>query len=73
MTCKECGCTTGGGQYCYEHAPFVVTPLKDGTCYVDRNGQRTHVLSVDTVINAVVTNRNHDEQTHTADHENAGG
>ena len=41
--CKECGCTTGGGSYCFEHAPYTVWPLKDGSWYEDRSGQRRRV------------------------------
>lgn len=41
--CNECSCQTGGGEYCYRHKPYLVTPLKDGSFYVDRNG-RQHVL-----------------------------
>lgn len=37
-TCRECGCTTGGGDYCYEHKPYMVEPLKDGSYRVYRNG-----------------------------------
>jgi hypothetical protein len=36
--CKECGCQTGGGDYCYQHKPYTVTPLKDGSFRVDRFG-----------------------------------
>jgi len=39
-TCKECGCQTGGGDYCYEHAPYMVYPLKDGSFRSTRNGVR---------------------------------
>ena len=42
MNCKECGCTTGGGDYCFEHSPRTIWPLKDGSWYEDKNGQRTH-------------------------------
>jgi hypothetical protein len=42
-TCQECCCQTGGGDYCYEHAPYTVWPLKDGTRRELRNGQTTHV------------------------------
>jgi hypothetical protein len=38
--CKECGCQTGGGEYCYEHKPYTVSPLKDGTFRVDRFGMQ---------------------------------
>lgn len=38
--CKECGCETGGGEYCYQHAPYLVRPLKDGSFYSDRNGRK---------------------------------
>jgi hypothetical protein len=41
--CKECHCKTGGGNYCYEHAPYTVWPKADGTFIVDRNG-RKHVF-----------------------------
>ena len=41
-TCKECGCTTGGGEYCYRHAPYTVHPLKDGSFRSTRNGL-THI------------------------------
>jgi hypothetical protein len=41
--CQECGCTTGGGTFCYQHAPYTVYPLKDGTFLRDRNGQRDHL------------------------------
>lgn len=37
-TCKECGCTTGGAEYCFEHKPYTVTPLKDGSYRVNRHG-----------------------------------
>lgn len=43
--CKECNCQTGGGEYCYEHAPYMVWPLKDGSFRSDRNG-RHHVWLV---------------------------
>lgn len=36
--CKECGCTTGGGEYCFQHAPYTVFPLKDGTFRSNRHG-----------------------------------
>jgi hypothetical protein len=36
--CRECGCRTGGGDYCYQHAPYTVWPLKDGSFRSDRNG-----------------------------------
>ena len=38
--CRECGVTTGGGEFCYQHAPYTVWPLKDGTFRVDRNGRK---------------------------------
>jgi hypothetical protein len=44
--CKECGCTTGGGEYCYRHAPYMVWPKADGSFLSDRNG-RKHVSSFD--------------------------
>lgn len=37
-TCKECGCRTGGGDYCFAHKPYMVYPLKDGSFRVHRNG-----------------------------------
>lgn len=40
MNCKECGCQTGGGEFCYQHAPYMVYPQKDGSFIVDRNGRR---------------------------------
>ena len=40
--CKVCHCTTGGGEFCYEHAPYMVYPQADGSFLVDRNG-RKHV------------------------------
>lgn len=42
-TCKECGCFTGGADYCYLHAPYTVRPLKDGTFMVDKGGSRLRV------------------------------
>jgi hypothetical protein len=42
--CRECECTTGGGEYCYEHAPYTVWPLKNGTFRYDRNGMKHVVL-----------------------------
>lgn len=36
--CQECGCTTGGGDYCWQHRPYTVYPLKDGTWRETRNG-----------------------------------
>ncbi len=41
--CQTCGVKTSGGSYCFSHRPYMVTPLKDGSFYVDRNGQRTRV------------------------------
>jgi len=41
-TCRECGVTTGGGEFCYQHAPYFVWPLKDGSFRSDRNGM-THI------------------------------
>jgi hypothetical protein len=38
--CKECHCKTGGGNYCYEHAPYTVWPKVDGSFHVDRNGRK---------------------------------
>ncbi len=39
--CTECGCTTGGGDYCFAHAPYTVWPLKDGSWRtVGSNGTR---------------------------------
>lgn len=38
--CKECGCTTGGGTFCYEHAPYMVYPKADGSFISDRNGRK---------------------------------
>jgi hypothetical protein len=38
-TCQECGCQTGGGQYCYEHVPYMVWPKKDGSFLSDRGGR----------------------------------
>jgi hypothetical protein len=44
-TCKECGCRTGGGEFCYEHAPYTVIPRKDGSFRSDRNGLHGIFLS----------------------------
>lgn len=41
--CQICKCTTGGGLFCYEHAPYIVHPQVDGTFIIDRNGQRSRV------------------------------
>jgi hypothetical protein len=41
-TCRECGTTTGGGEYCWQHAPYTVYPLRDGSFRETRNGL-THV------------------------------
>jgi hypothetical protein len=38
--CRECGVTTGGGDFCYEHAPYMVYPQKDGSFISDRNGRK---------------------------------
>lgn len=38
MTCKECGCTTGGAEHCYAHAPYTVQPLRDGSFRSYRHG-----------------------------------
>lgn len=38
--CKECGCRTGGGEYCFNHAPYTVYPLKDGSFRSTRHGLR---------------------------------
>jgi hypothetical protein len=40
MTCKECGCTTGGAEFCFEHAPYMVYPKADGSFISDRNGRK---------------------------------
>lgn len=37
--CRVCNCQTGGGEYCYEHAPYVVYPQKDGSFLSDRGGR----------------------------------
>ena len=37
--CKECGCRTGGGEFCYNHAPYMVYPKADGSFLSDRNGR----------------------------------
>ncbi len=39
-TCGECGVRTGGGAYCYQHAPYTVWPLKDGSFRSDRGGMK---------------------------------
>jgi len=36
--CKECGVMTGGGEFCYVHAPYTVWPLKDGSFRSTRGG-----------------------------------
>lgn len=41
--CEICDCLTGGGRFCFEHAPYTVSPQKDGIYLVDRNGQRSRV------------------------------
>ena len=38
--CQECHCRTGGGDYCYQHAPYMVWPKADGSFIVDRNGRK---------------------------------
>jgi hypothetical protein len=38
--CGECGCTTGGALFCYEHKPYMVYPKADGSFLVDRYGRR---------------------------------
>ena len=54
-TCKECGCETGGGDYCYQHSPRTIWPLKDGSWYEDKNGQRTrHFPLADENMTAVI-------------------
>jgi len=38
--CQACGVQTGGGEYCYEHKPYMVYPQQDGSYLVDRFGRR---------------------------------
>ncbi len=40
--CKECHCRTGGGEFCYNHAPYMVYPKADGSFISDRCG-RHHI------------------------------
>ena len=42
-TCRECGCQTGGGDYCYQHKPYTVWPQKDGSFLTDSRGSRKRV------------------------------
>jgi predicted transcriptional regulator len=37
--CQECHCQTGGGEFCYQHAPYTVYPKADGSYLSDRNGR----------------------------------
>lgn len=43
-TCQECGCRTGGGDFCYEHKPYMVYPQKDGTFISDQHGRKRITL-----------------------------
>lgn len=38
--CRECHVRTGGGDYCYEHAPYMVFPKADGSFISDRQGRK---------------------------------
>lgn len=38
--CRECHGQTGGGAYCYRHAPYQVWPKADGSFLVDRHGTK---------------------------------
>ena len=44
--CQECGCQTGGGDFCYQHKPYTVTPKKDGSFVVDRLGVSASGLTI---------------------------
>jgi hypothetical protein len=39
-TCLVCGCRITAGEYCFEHKPYMVWPLADGTFRSDRFGRR---------------------------------
>jgi hypothetical protein len=39
-TCRECGCQTGGGDYCYQHKPYMVYPKADGSFLSDQGGRK---------------------------------
>jgi hypothetical protein len=38
--CQECHCQTGGGEFCFQHKPYMVYPKADGSFLSDRNGRK---------------------------------